>query len=492
MSDNSAEESTPLASTKQNPPANPYASPALPAGAAGLRNGANAALILLLAINLFNYIDRQVLAGVVPKIQADFHASDAEVGWLQMAFLLSYMVAAPVFGWLADRFNRWLLVGVGVVIWSLASGASGLATGFGMLLVTRLCVGIGEAAYGPTAPTILADLYPLARRGRILAIFYVAIPVGSALGYLLAGAVLGWGFTWHWAFFFVVPPGIVLGLIAIFMRDRPRGAADGDANGVPLAAAEGSPTAVAALPHKARIADYRVLIRIPSYVLNTAGMAAMTFALGGIGFWMPKYIVWRQIQDKLLDMTDKTAMNNALGAANSKFGPIVVVAGLLGTLAGGWAGDRLRGRFSGAYFLVSAAAMIVGFPLFLALLITPFPYAWGMIFAASFCLFFNTGPTNTVLANVVHPSIRAAGYALNIFVIHILGDAISPTLIGWINALWAAPGGDVVWGGNMNAGFFAVSISILIGGLFWLWGARHLARDTELAPTRIAPDKYNK
>ena len=150
------------------------------------------ALALLLAINLFNYIDRQVLAGVVRRIQQEFSVSDAQVGWLAPAFLLSYMVAAPLFGWLADRYNRWLLVGVGVLVWSLASGASGLAMTFAALLVTRLFVGIGEAAYGPTAPTILSDMYPVAHRGRILAFFYIAIPVGSARVFA------GWLDWAHW------------------------------------------------------------------------------------------------------------------------------------------------------------------------------------------------------------------------------------------------------------------------------------------------------
>ncbi len=451
-------------------------------GTARWRSGANAALMLLLAINLFNYIDRQVLAAVVPKIREQFHASDRDVGLLQTAFLLSYMIAAPIFGWLADRYNRWLLVGIGVILWSIASGASGLATGLVVMLITRLWVGVGEAAYGPAAPTILADLYPVQRRGRIMAYFYVAIPVGSALGYGLAGAVLAMGYSWHTAFFCVVPPGLLLGVAALFMRDHSRGAADR----VPQAAIP----APAVANRKSRWADYKVLLQTPSYVLNTAGMAAMTFALGGVGFWMPTYIVWRQIQAGTLDQANKLATDGALASANGWFGPIVVVAGLLGTLAGGWAGDRLRSRFGGAYFLVSGSAMVIAFPLFLAMVIAPFatplPFIWALIFATSFCLFFNTGPTNTILANVVHPSMRATGYALNIFVIHLLGDAISPTLIGDVNQRFGkSDGGD--WGSDMNAGFLAVTVSILTGGLFWRWGARYLGRDTELAHTRIAP-----
>ena len=210
---------------------------------------------MLLAINLFNYIDRQVLTGVVPDIQRDFHAGDAEVGWLQTAFLLSYMIAAPIFGWLADRYNRWLLVGIGVVLWSIASGASGLATGLGMMLATRLFVGVGEAAYGPLAPTIISDLFPIERRGRVMALFYAAIPVGSALGYELAGFVVGLGHTWRTAFFCVLPPGLLLGLIAMFHRDVPRGAADRKAAGESIA------TAQAVTPPKTRLADYVQLAR---------------------------------------------------------------------------------------------------------------------------------------------------------------------------------------------------------------------------------------
>src|ERR1051325_3636201 len=149
------------------------------------------ALALLLAINLFNYIDRYVLAAVEPEIGHQFFsmkpddpATLEKTGSLATAFLVSYMVTAPLFGWLADRMSRWLLVGISVLLWSLASGGSGLAFTFAMLLITRLFVGIGEAGYGPAAPTIIADLYPVERRGYVLSYFYMAIPVGSALGYI--------------------------------------------------------------------------------------------------------------------------------------------------------------------------------------------------------------------------------------------------------------------------------------------------------------------
>ena len=183
------------------------------------KSAARTALTLLLAINLFNYIDRYVLASVLPTLKHEFLAGDpnqnGKAGLWTTAFLISYMFTAPIFGWLADRFSRWILIGMSVAVWSLASGWSGLATSFGVLLCTRLFVGIGEAGYGPAAPTIIADLYPLKTRGRVLAWFYVAIPVGSALGYAYGGKIadlLGW----RWAFYLVVPPGLLLAALLFF------------------------------------------------------------------------------------------------------------------------------------------------------------------------------------------------------------------------------------------------------------------------------------
>lgn len=443
--------------------------------------GATSALMLLLGINLFNYIDRYVLAAVVPDIKKQFFSTpdaggpglasfmqwcqshlgfkpqNTLLGLLSMAFMVSFMVAAPVFGRLAERHSRWLLVGVGVMAWSMASSASGLAATFLMLLLTRCFVGIGEAAYGPVAPTVISDFYPVKVRGQVLALFYMAIPVGTALGYVLGGLVAkssldalaarylsGAPESWRWAFYLVMPPGLLLGLWALFMKEPPRGQAD---------LVHGSAAV------SVRWRDYLLLLRTPSYVLCTLGMSAMTFAMGGIAFWMPYYLEHRP---------------GISGDPTIIFGAIIVVTGLAATLLGGLAGDKLRNRFPGSYFLVSGLAMLVGFPWFLAVLRAPFPWAWLLIFCACFCLFFSTGPTNTILANVTHPSMRAAGFALNIFVIHALGDVISPVIIGLVSDRY-----------NMDTAFTLVGFMFLVSGALWLWGSRFLARDTALAPTRL-------
>jgi MFS family permease len=213
-------------------------------------------------------------------------------------------------------------------------------------------------------------------------------------------------------------------------------------------------------------------------------MTAMTFATGGLAFWIPRYLVWRNVQAGLLDPADRELRRQTLTDANWKFGLIVVVSGLAATLAGGWVGDKLRSRWPGSYFLVSGWGMLVALPFFVAALFLPFPTAWIMIFITCCGLFFNTGPTNTILANVTQPSIRAAGYALNIFIIHLLGDAISPPLIGKINDLFGRPvevgaaPPDSLLSTNMNAGFAAVSIAIFASGILWLLGSKHLDRDT--------------
>lgn len=407
------------------------------ATATGRRSGAGIALALLLGINLFNYIDRQVLAAVEPEIRDTFFARGdlnamTKTGGLGTAFLVTYMLAAPALGWLADRFSRWIIVGCAVLLWSLASGGSGLAATFGILLMTRILVGIGEGGYGPAAPTILADLFPLEKRGRILAIFCAAIPVGSALGYVIGGAVAA-RLGWRWAFYLVTPPGLLLAALCFFQRD-PR-AADGER------------------PKKARagLPEYRELFRTRAYLFNCLAQTAFTFAIGGLGFWVAAYLRYRGQPE----------------SGKAYFGVILVVAGLVSTLLGGWVADRLRTRCRGAYFLVSGVGMLIAFPFFVVALYVPFPAAWGFMFIAIFFAFLNTGPSNTALANVSRPAVRATAFAINILVIHLFGDAAAFPTIGYI-------GGHT----NMNVAFLVVSGMMLLSGVLWIAGMKYLDADT--------------
>jgi MFS family permease len=402
-------------------------------------SGARGALFLLLAINLFNYIDRQILAALEPDIRETFFAASdvnrmTKTGLLGVAFFVTYMFSAPLLGFLADRISRWAVVGIAVILWSLASGASGLAATFWILFATRIFVGIGEGGYGPAAPTILSDLFPVETRGRIMAIFCAAIPVGSALGYVIGGLV-GAHLGWRWAFYLVAPPGLVLGLLCFWQRD-PRVGAD---------------HLVQKSPGRS-IRDYLNLFRTRSYLINCIAMTLMTFVIGGLGFWVPAYLRYR---------------NQSSDAGMTIFGLITVVAGLVSTILGGDIADRLRSRFPGSYFWVSGIGMLIACPVFIATLYIPFPAAWITMFLAIFFLFLNTGPSNTALANVSLPAVRATAFAANIFVIHAFGDVQAFWLLGYI-------GGHT----NMHLAFLFVSGIILVSGLAWLIGVKYLPADT--------------
>jgi MFS family permease len=408
------------------------------------RGSTRTAVTLLLGINIFNYIDRQILAAVEPSIRATFFLPGdknalAISGILGSAFLVTYMLVAPALGWLADRFSRWAIIGMAVIFWSFATAGSGLAATFAILFLTRVLVGIGEGGYGPAAPTILADLFPIQTRGRIMALFFAAIPVGSALGYVIGGLVLTHltivpqHDRWRWALCIVAVPGIILGVWSLFQRD-PR-------------AVEG----VRPERQRAKSNDYMTILRTRSYVLNCGAQTAMTFAAGGIGWWIAAYLKDRGLPSSSTEI----------------FGAIIAVAGLTATLTGGWLADRLRGKYPGSYFLVSGWGMVCGFPLFVAMLFTPFPYAWGLMFGSVFFLFLNTGPSNTALANVTLPKVRATAFALNILVLHTLGDVPAFPAIGFV-------AGHTNW----TTAFLVVSGMMLVAGILWILGAKFLAADT--------------
>ena len=366
--------------------------------------GARAALALLLGINLFNYIDRFVLAAVEPNIRAAFFAPDdvnamASTGLLAPAFLITYMISAPILGFLADRFSRWIIVGVCVIIWSFATAASGLAATFAALFVTRIFVGIGEGGYGPAAPTILSDCFPSKCAGRIMAIFCGAIPVGSALGYVLGGCdqsssrmALG-----------VLPgrvPGILLGLFCFFQTD-PR-----------------ARSGVRSRNEK-RASHWPIisaLLRNRSFVFNCLAQTAMTFRA-------------RRDWPSGCRPISSSATNHRR-SATPIFGGITVVAGLLSTLLGGFAADRLQKRFSGSYFLVSGVGMLLAFPLCIAMLYTPFPLGLDVSFRSGVFRFSQHRTVQCRPGERCGIPVRATAFALNILIIHSFGDAFSPPLLG--------------------------------------------------------------
>jgi MFS family permease len=356
------------------------------------------ALALLTTLNLLNYIDRSVLFAVQPLVQSEFHLSNTQVGYLTSAFLGFYMVAAPFTGPLADRYSRKMIIILGAIFWSGLTLLTAVTHTYWELLVRHTLVGVGEATFVTIAPTFVADLFPERLRGRIFGIFYLAIPVGTAAGYLLGGK-LGPSMGWRFPFYIAAFPGFLLALAMLFVPEPPRGQFD----------------SLKETPERGTLLG---LLRNRAFWTVTLGMAAGTFSLGGIQVWMPTFL--------------SRARGYSLESANLLFGAIVVVDGILASLIGGWLGDRLLPRVKGSYYLVSAISMGLGVPVMIVALFFRGPIMIPAIAVAAFLLLINTSPLNTALVNAVGSHIRATAIAINIFIFHLLGDVPSPTLMGYV------------------------------------------------------------
>ena len=356
------------------------------------------ALIVLTALNLLNYVDRNVLFAVQPLVQAEFHVSKEQIGFLTSAFLGFYMIAAPFVGPLADRYSRKLIIVLGAIFWSGLTLLTAVTHNYTELLIRHTLVGVGEATFVTIAPTFVADLFHENVRGRILGVFYLAIPVGSAAGYLLGG-YLAPTHGWRFPFYIAAAPGFVLALLVLFLKEPPRGQFD----------------SLQETPERGTVLG---LFRNPAFLTATLGMAFMTYSLGGIQVWMPQFLY--------------SERHFTLEKANLLFGGIIVIDGFVASLAGGWLGDYLLPRMKSSYYLVSAAGMMLGIPFMIVALFNRGSLMVPAIAVAAFFLLLNTSPLNAAVINSVGAHIRATALAVNIFIFHLLGDVPSPTMMGWV------------------------------------------------------------
>ncbi|HVO10988.1 MAG TPA: MFS transporter [Vicinamibacteria bacterium] len=409
-------------------------------GASGLSRGtAGFGLAILTLLNFVNYIDRYVLPAVAPRVKEALSLSDEQLGLVGSAFLLSYLFTSPAFGYLGDRFSRTRLMGLGVALWSVATAGAGLARSFAQMMVARGAVGVGEASYAAISPALLSDYYPRERRGRVFAVFYLAIPVGSAVGYLLGG-LLEHHFGWRAAFFAVGLPGLLLALLTLTIADVPRGI-----NDPPEARAEGSYGE-----------SLRALVRNRRYLRAVLGYAAYTFAVGGLSFWAPVYF--------------SRERGLPLGRADLLVGGVSVVAGIGGTFAGGWLADRLATRVRQAYLYVSGVSMLLAMPLSWVALAARTPAVYvGALLLAEFMVFLSTGPINVVIVSVVPVAMRATAMAGSIFVIHLLGDAAAPWVVGALS--------DRI---GMARAVLIMPLAIAASGVIWTAAAWVAARNDAL------------
>ncbi|MFN0250187.1 MAG: spinster family MFS transporter [Kofleriaceae bacterium] len=384
---------------------------------------------LLTGLNFLNYLDRFIVAAVLPEIQKDLQLSNFEGGLLATVFLLGYFVTSPLFGILGDRMSRKRLIAFGVFTWSVATFASGIAGNLYWLLVARAFVGIGEASYATLAPTIIDDVSPPDKKGKMLAIFFLATPVGSALGYLLGGMIQK-EYGWHVAFFVGGAPGVLLAFTVLWIHEPVRHKLNEAKESV--------------------ASSIRTLMRIPIYARAVWGYCAHTAAIGAFAFWGPKFLSERFLPHfaDVAVLTADAAQRASLAKANFIFGSVTVVAGALGTILGGWMCDRaLRGlppvpegadhthvanrMQANAQLKVCAIGVAIAFPATAAAFLSPSPFFF-FLFAGigEVGLFLSTAPINAILLRSAPAWMRASAMAVAIFAIHLFGDLWSPSLIG--------------------------------------------------------------
>ena len=386
-----------------------------------------AALLILSGLNFFNYVDRSVLFAVLPLIQKEFPRNDASYGFLTTAFFVCYMFAAPLIGFLADRFTRkWLMVG-GALVWCLATLLTAVTHNFTTLLIRHTIVGLGEATFVTIAPSFLADLFSEEHRGRVFGWFYLNIGLGTAAGYMMGG-YLGHHHGWRTPFYVAAAPGFLLALALAALPEPPRGAKD-------------------LLKETFERTSLRGLLRNGAFWTATLGMAMVTFCLGGLEAWMPTFL--NRVRDIPLDR------------GNLIFGGITAVTAITGTMLGGWMGDKLLTRTRGAYYFVSAVTLLLGVPAMFAAIYLSGPLMYPSMFVAEFLLFLNTAPLNAAVVNSVGAGIRATAIAVNLFTIHLLGDAASPTLIGRISDR-----------STLQTGFLAAIAAVVVAAVILLYGMR--------------------
>lgn len=401
-----------------------------------------ATLALLTSLNLLNYLDRYLVMAVGPKIQESLGLDDSQIGWVISAFMLGYFLTSPIFGWLGDRFPRKWLIAAGVVVWSAATVLSGFAGSLGSLIAARVLVGVGEASYATLSPTIIDDLADERSKNRYLAIFYVATPVGSALGFLVGGW-LDHRYGWRSAFFIAGGPGLALALLTLFLREPARASLDGGARTAPRPARE----------------VYAELWRRPLYVATVAGYIAQTFALGGFTAWAAP-LLYRKLCLEL-------------HIADAQFGAVTVVTGLLGTVLGGWLADRWPGEDRTRVCLkVCALSSALAAPLALVALAMPTPT--GFLIALGACelaVFASVAPTNAAVLLSVPPALRANAMAASIFAIHLLGDLISPPLIGAISDSYGDARSFCSGAAGLQIGMYLLPVALAVSAFAWWRGS---------------------
>lgn len=428
--------------------------------------------------NVLNYMDRYTVAGVLLDIQKHFNVTDSGVGLLQTVFICSFMVAAPIFGYLGDRFNRKVILSCGIFFWSAVTLSSSFISKeyYWLFVLSRGLVGIGESSYSSISPTIIGDLFTNNSRTMMLSVFYLAIPLGSGLGYILGSSAKEAAEDWHAALRVSPLLGMTAGaLILLFVPEPKRGTLD-------------QMGAHIRTPRSSWLSDMKALAKNRSYVFSSLASAAVSFATGAFGMWIPVYLVRAQVVQKTVEVCTK-------GICSSKdsliFGAITCVTGLLGVLIGAVTTRLCRQKTERADPLVCAVSML-GSAIFICLIFVvakkSIVGAYICIFIGETLLFLNWAITADILMYVVIPTRRATAVAFQGFTSHLLGDAGSPYLIGLISdGLQQSYASSVLWQFlSLGYALMLCPFVIVLGGMFFLATALFFLDDREKADKQLS------
>ena len=402
----------------------------------------------MVGINFLNYLDRWVASAAATPIEKEFHLSDAQFGLLGTAFLVVYAFGALPFGYWADRGIRKTVIGVGVTIWSLATLFTGFARSYAQLFASRAIVGIGEAGYYPAGTSLMSDLFPKEQRGRVMSVWNAGSAVGIAVGFA-GGGLIAEKFGWRTAFYFAAVPGLLFAALAFAFREPLRGHVEKQGTAVEKT-------------NEINPRTFIELLKIPTLRATIIAQTLLFFVLASNAFWLPSVLQRR------------FAMSES--KAGIVAGAVVVVGGLVGTLLGGWLGDRAMKNRPSAPLEVGIAGFLIGAVLIVIALVSPlnigpFPIFIPVFLATVICLYLYTGPFTAISQNVVSPGLRASAVTLTLLVAHIAGDSHSTFDIGRLSDLLNH---------NLQAALLITSPTLLIAAaIAAATGIRTIKKDTE-------------
>lgn len=376
---------------------------------------------ILFFVNLINYMDRYTIAGVLTEIRSDFQIGDDKAGLLQTAFVLSYMICAPLFGYLGDRYSRRYIMAFGVSLWCVTTLMGSYMNHYLPFLLFRSMVGVGEASYSTIAPTIISDLFVSDLRSQMLALFYFAIPIGSGLGYIVGAEAYRFMGSWPWALRVTPMLGAVsVLLILFFMEDPARGEAEGRVDEERTSFKE----------------DIRALWRNPSFMFSTLGFTCVAFVAGALAWFGPHYL---ELGVRLQAQEGLTTTSAAMDDISLKFGVIAMLSGLIGVPLGSYLSQKLKHRYERADPLICAFGLLASAPLvFGAILLAGKSLTWCFVcmFLGEIFLNLNWSIVADMTLYVVIPLRRSTAEAFQILISHAFGDAGSPYLIGLLSEMF--------------------------------------------------------